>query len=758
MRSEVSVRRLRWSGAALFGISAVALAVSVAVLFPLQGSPDSSSDWFTATLTIAIGFVALASSGAGWWFLSGHRFGVGARLCVLAEALLLTGATIAFEQLPRWHEASPNAASLAVLPLLLLALAVCGAPLALVGVGALRKALAERRAADTSTIDGYLARLSVCLQTTPSLRGRILREAEDHLRIAATEIGEAKAIERFGTPEQLAEAFTTEARVASAYAVAWATLAAISLELAALLAATGYSMNRTVSLANSMLIGQPDTFWWNTGAGAHLESMSSTLSLVPPPLRGGLTVALALAALMALTSAVTAVATVRRRPPFAVICAATSVALSTLAIGLALALEVRLARFQVPLLPQVKWLALAIAGVLVAALWCAIELEIRTIRLRQTVLALGVAVFLPLLAGTCWRAPQPPGDGYWGWPPSPSLETGPFTLGAPLDDSPLAIGADAGEVAFAWVGWAQGLSDSRRTRARLCAYVSTASGIEPRRSSIAPAVANPMSIRALAVLPTRRGLALAWGTASGAWVRLGSSSPKPITAGRVEALQLFSLRGRPTLIAGVGGRLVMARAPRWQATPLVDTSGTLLSARSAGGGFALLTRGRSGLRFELRTASGGRGGSWSIPLRAVGGGVVGQLPGGRAAVAFAGASGGRYSLWLGVVRGGKLVRRLIASDRPCVKPLALGSGNGSAAVLTGSRCLALGQGSLFTASVVGTSEFISTHGSWQRYQIPDWVYEEGALFDDSPYLLSALSTHNGEDVLMVTGGASLVMP
>ncbi len=754
MRDEASIRRLRLSGAVLFAISAVAVALTVAVLFPLQASHDSGGDWFTATLTIVIGFVALVTSGAGWWFLSGRRFGAGARLFVLSEAMLLAGAALAFDQLSRWHEASPNTASLAVLPLLLLALAVCGAPPALVGVGALRKALAERRAADTGTIDGYLARLDACLHTTPRLRRRILREAEDHLRIAATEIGEAKAIERFGTPEQLAEAFTTEARVASAYAVAWTTLAAISLELAALLAATGYSMNRDVI----MLIGQPDTFWWNTGAGAHLESMSSTLSLVPPPLRGGLTVALALAALMALTSAVTAVATVRRRPPFAVICAATSVALGTLAIGLALALEVRLARFQVALLPHVKWLALAIAGVLIAALWCAIELEIRTIRLRQTVLALGVAVFLPLLAGTCWRAPQPPGDGYWGWPPSPSLETGPFTLGAPLDDFPHAIGADAGKVAFAWVGWAQGSSDSRRTRARLRAYVSTASGIEPRRSSIALTVASPKSIRALAVLPTRKGLALAWGTADGAWVRLGSSSPKPIAGGRVEALQLFSLQGRPTLIVGVGGRLVMARAPRWQVTSLVDTSGTLLSARSAGGGFALLTRGRSGLRFELRTASGGRGDSWSIPLRVVGGGVVGQLPGGRAAVAFAGASGGRYSLWLGVVRGGKLVRRLIATDRPCVKPLALGSGNGSAAVLTGSRCLALGQGSLFTASVVGTSEFISTHGSWQRYQIPDWVYEEGVLFDDSPYLLSALSTHNGEDVLMVTGGASLVMP
>jgi hypothetical protein len=743
----------------LFTISAVALALSAVVLLPLQGGPDSG-DWFTATLTIVIGLVALVSSGAGWWFLSGRRFGVGARLFVLSEAMLLAGTAIAFDQRPRWHEASPDTASLAVLPLLLLALAVCGAPLALVGVRAMRNALAERRAADTSTVDGYLARLSVCLHTTPPLRRRILREAEDHLRIAATEVGEKKAIERFGSPEQLAEAFAGESRVASAYAVAWTVLAAISVELAALLATTSYSMMKAASLAGAQLAGLPDTFWFQEGGvRPRLEPLSSALSMVPPPFRGGLAVAFTLAALMALSSAVAAAAVVRRRPRLAVGCTATAIVLGALAFGLAAVLGRHLGRYGVPLLPHVKWLALAIAGILVVALWCAIELEVGAVRSRRTAIAVGAVVLLPLLAGTYWRAPQPPSTGYWGWPPSPWLESGPWRLGSALDDPVVALGAGEDTIAFAWVGWSRLSSEGEQTKAKLRVYISSnARGSKARRSSVALAVANPESIRALAVLPTAHSQVLAWGTDKDLWLRLGTGPSRPIASAHVGALQLLSVRGHPTLIAAVGERLVMARAPRWSATPLVGAAGTLLSARPAGSGFALLTSRDGRLRFEARTASGRVAGSWSIPARNVGGGTVGQLPDGRMAFSFAGVHGGRYSLWLESVRDGRLVSQLVATDQPCVRPLALGSVDGSAAVLTGSRCQAPGRGSMFAPSLPGTSQFISRNGSWQRYQLPDWVYDDGAILDGAPYAIRAFDAHGGGTTLIAVGGNDLVMP
>ena len=708
-----------------------------------------------------IGLVAFASSGAGWWFLSGRRFEAGARLFVLSEAMLLVGTAIAFDQLSRWHEAAPKTTSLVVLPLLLLALAVCAAPLALVGVGALRTVLAERRAADATTIDGYLARLSVCLRTTPSLRKRILREAEDHLRIASAEVGEAKAIERFGSPEQLAEAFAEETRGASAYAVAWTTLAAVATGLAALLAGVGYTLTRTVSDALGRMAASPDTFWDWRVAWPRLERESSALSLVAPPFRGGLSAALAVSVLLALSLALAAVATVRRRPRLAVGFALAAIGEGALGFGLTVVLERRLAHLQIAVLPpHVKWAAIAIGVVLVVTLWWAIELEFRSISHRSAPAALFVLVALPLLAGAFWRAPQPPSDGYLGAPPSRFLGSGPGTLGRTIPDSPVAIAGGSGKIAFAWVGLA-GLDSGRPSRkVGICGYVFSIEGRASRPVPISVSVSDPGAIDALAVRPTAQGTSVAWGTASGLWLQSEAGRAKQIAAGRVGAVQLLSVRGRLTLLANVDGRLVLAQAPIWRVMPLANASGALLSAQTTGSGFAVLTRNASGLRFDLRAATGLGRRSWSIPVRNAGG-AVGLLANGSPAIAFAGMDGGRSSLWLGTVGGGRLVRRLIASDLPCAVPIALGSVNGSTAVLTSNRCSAIRHGTLFTPDLVRASELISRDGNWRQYQFPDLAFDRGVYFDGAPYGVRvevADSSHSRLPFLTAVGDDRLVWP
>jgi hypothetical protein len=71
-------------------------------------------------------------------------------------------------------------------------------------------------------IDAYLAELGRRLGRDPLLRRRVLVEVEDHLREAARRDGVEAALERFGSPDLVAQGFAAE-RAASA--AVWATAA-----------------------------------------------------------------------------------------------------------------------------------------------------------------------------------------------------------------------------------------------------------------------------------------------------------------------------------------------------------------------------------------------------------------------------------------------------------------------------------------------------------------------------------------------------
>jgi hypothetical protein len=748
---------LRWSGAGLFAISAAAVALLVSVIVPLEGS-SNWGNWFTATLVIVVALVALASSGAGWWLLSGHRLGVGVRLFALAEAMLLAGAALAVDQDRRWHETASDAFPSRVIPVGLVVLAALGLPFAFTGLRALRRSLAERRAADASTIDGYLTQLSVCLHTTPSLRKRILREAEDHLQASAAEVGEARAIERFGSPERLAEAFAAESRVAGAFVVAWTTLAAVSLGLIVLLAGTRSVLFRTLSDSTG-LTQQTTVTWHEPVSSPRVEPVSSALTLVPPPLRGGYMPALGISALLALALALAATALARRRPRVAVACSLLAMVEGAMALVFALVLWRRLAREYVPLPPHAGWICLTVGVVMLAAFWCALELAPRRRPQGAFALALCAFVALPVVAGAAWRAPQPPCVAHLGLPPSPWLMTSLESIGSGVANSPLAVSAENGRIAFAWVGWSYSTGGSvkrlgAQKRARISGYSLAINGdikldrdVALRPSLIAVSVPDPAAVRALAVAPATHS-AVAWGTANELWLKLGKSPAKQIADGHVRALRLVTALGRQTLLGIVDDRLVLARAPLWRLRPLARVTGDLLSVQVTGSALAVLTSYEDGLSFALRAADGRVLHSWPIPLRG-GRGVVGRLDSGQPVLAYSGSAAGHYSLGLATVRGARLQRRTVASDRPCAVPIAVGSVQGTAAVLAGSRCALPGGAITPDDDIYTTFEFVLKAGRWQPYEFPGWPFSNGAYLDGAPYPI--VSSGAGRDITIAAG-------
>jgi hypothetical protein len=65
---------------------------------------------------------------------------------------------------------------------------------------------------------------------------------------------------------------------------------------------------------------------------------------------------------------------------------------------------------------------------------------------------------------------------------------------------------------------------------------------------------------------------------------------------------------------------------------------------------------------------------------------------------------------------------------------------------------------MFTPSLPGTSQLISRNGHWQRYQLPDWVYDDGTILDGAPYAIRAIDAHGGGTTLIAVGGNALVTP
>jgi hypothetical protein len=731
------------SGAGLFCVAGLSLGLSTTALFPLEAD-FTNMDRFTATLALALSLLAVVTAGAGWWSPARHPLGASTRLFLLAEALLIAEAVLVVLAYPNWHRVEPDVRLLKILPFPLAALAICGAPFVYFSIRALQRALAARRGAATPTIDSYLDCLSVCLRTTPRLRWRILHETEDHLRLAAEEVGEKKAIRRFGTPEQVAEGFASESRVARSYAVAWTTLVVVASGIVVLLAVTADTLITQAKAASSTTNAYRVTgVTWDWGARSPLEPLTSWLTSVPPPLRGGIAIALAVTAALALALALAAVAVVRRKPRLAATCALLAMLEGALGLGLACALERRL--YDLYVLPfgvnAQRSAAIGAVVALTATLWLALELVPRSIRVVPCSTALCALVALPLIAGLSWQAPHPPTDGYWGLRSSDDLDPAKYVV-SKTAHAPVAMMVAHGRIAVATVGpvWT-----SRRQGGRLVAratkveirglVLSVKRNVKPRRSVIAVPVSDPGAIRTLAVWPTAKGAVLAWGTAGGLWLRVETSA-RQIASGHANSLHLFSAGGRLVLIATVGRRRLIASAPDWRPRALPELSGELLSVQAARNEFVTLERieSESDLRLDLRNASGSVERQWAIPLR-IADGVTGLLPGGRFGVAYSGMAGGHYALWLGTIRGERLERRLVSDDRPCAIPMALGSVDRAAAVLTRSRC---STPSLTAADPMSaTYEFVAKGQGWDRYEY-QWrmIFRAGAYLDGFSYAIS----------------------
>ncbi len=763
MSNENPRRQPLWTGASLFTVSATSLLLMIAAIVPAEESAaNASHNWFTASLVITLVAVALAASIVGWSLNSSGRPAIGVRIYFVAEVLLLAAAGVALAQRSAWHDAAPDMPVVFFVPFVLIGLAACGAPSVLSGLRTIRRTLAEHRAADTSTIEGYLLRLNARLRTTPASRRRIMHEAEDHLRSAAVAVGEAKAIERFGTPERLADAFADESYQARVRTVAWANLLAVSFGLAVLM----YEARRVFYGAVASL-NQIGAVWW-TGSSRYprIEPVNSWLTLVLPPFRGGLAIALAVASLSPVAAALLAVAAARRRPSLALKATLLSLIEGVAGFSLALVLWKRLSEGSwltggsYPSIPQHSiWAAIAVGAAFAAACWCAVELAPwRRPGLGSTA-ALCALIVLPLGVGFVWKAPQPPSDGRLGLPPQAWLTTSLTTYGRESAAGPLEESAGKERLSIAWLGWADerpGQLMPGKTRApELAGYTffggrSRSKPHEPIPFELPLKIKD--SVRALAVTPEVRPTA-AWGSNHGLWLRTNSGRVLRLTNAPTAALQLLETGNGAVLYGISGGALVVARSPLWRPRRLETVKGDLLSAAVTARGVAVLIGSGSGLRLDLRTPNGSLLGSWRVAEAT--NGVAGRLADGRPAVAFNGLVSGSHVLAFATLSPGGLKTQVVSNEYPCAVPVAVGSIGRSPALLTRSRCLrpktAAGDPG---GEVLSTFEFLEQSSGWDRYVFPGWVFQVGAYVEGSPVGATAGLDHS----VVVAGDGSAVFP
>ena len=449
-----------WSGAVLVIASGLAAVLASALLIPSvvlspgeDGSAMSSTPRSMALLLIALELAGVAAAIATWFLLSSERVRAAVRAALISLALQLTAVAVAVfdaSSWANWNTGDQFAKRLPTVLVLISSVALVGA---LASLKTLRGFLARLRSADATTVDGYIARLEAGLQTTPRRRARILSEVAEHLRDSATELGEREATERFGTPEKLAATFEAQTLVANVSVVVWSALAATAAGLFVLIQIAGDFLDAGSASVTSPLSELSGRVWMTSQLRLlPIESFTSQLSNVPPPLRGGLALAIALAATFGFVLAVAAVIA-KNRPRLAGKLAALSLTQAVLAGVLVAVISQNGYRdYRLALPPMDVWGLYAAAILVAAALWCLLELAPKRVpTLRSGAVSVAV-IAMPLFIATAWSAPSPAIKGLLQPFTYPPMNTYLGSVPSGTDGKQVALTRVGPETIVAWVG------------------------------------------------------------------------------------------------------------------------------------------------------------------------------------------------------------------------------------------------------------------------------------------------------------------